>query len=94
MLIIRGPRFAPDSPRGRELDRSTADRAWVSFWGLLIRIRRRGGGGELPFYESKVLMDGVGEGSTGSYGGSCQAWCPECGLGRGREIEGRRYMAV
>ena len=39
-------------------------------------------------------MDGVGEGSTGSYGGCGQAWCAECGICRGGEIERRRYMAV
>ena len=61
------------------------------FWfGVILGGR----GGELPFYEGEVLVDGVGEGSTGGYRGCGQAWCAKCGLCRRGEIERRCYMAV
>ena len=64
------------------------------FGGFGVGMRRRGRGGELPFYEGEVLMDGVEQGRTGIKKSCGQAWCAECGLCRGGEIERRRYMAV
>lgn len=83
MLVVRIPGFAPISPRARDLDGSTADQAWCLFGVFSIREWRRGRRRELPLYEGEVLVDGISEGSTCSYGGCAQAWCAECGRCRG-----------
>lgn len=75
VLVLRIPGFPPVPPCARELDWSTADRAWAFGVGLLVWAGRRGRGGELPFDDGKVFVDGICEGGTGSYGRCAQALC-------------------